>query len=191
MPACDKSNPKAQDRIRFKCNPTTGRYNKKTEDDLVADVVKCKSKVENKRLLLKTQRSELKTLKKVQKMYHQLAQDNARLKLNVEILQTHIKKINDSADAKLNAKTKRAQSKKKKPTMTVLEMNQKMKENAAKQTSRMDEVCRRAEEMFKLQNPDIAIPVDFQAEAKQLSKQLPSATKRTVHILIPRKKIKA
>lgn len=185
MPPCDETAKKAQDRLNNRCNRETGRWVRKTRDDVMADLVKCRTKTQQKRELLKISKREIRTLKKVQALYYKLCMENAKLKVQGHLMQRHVNKLEDA----MAAKKKRKPGVKKPPMKeyTAAERDAQYKEVAERQAARMDSVIQRQIEIWKMENPGAAIPVDFQEESDKLikSKMTPVA------ILIPRKKVRA
>ena len=184
MPACNPNSKKAKDRVNYKCNTTTGRWVSKSRSDLVAAVIRGKEKTQAKREALKVAKREMKTLHKMQKLYYELCLQNAKLKVQTQLLQRQVNVLEDKMPKKRKPKVKKPAMK----NYTQTEINKLHEEAAAKQAARMNEIIERQIDNWKQENPGVALPVDFQAEADHVNKA--KAPPSVVNILIPRKKVK-
>jgi len=182
MPPCNPKNAKAQ-KLDFKCNTETGRYVKKTTDELVKELSRAQHKTLLKKEKLRTARREMKTLAKVQKVYNKLMLEHIKLKVHVEMLTKHIRKV-EPKDKKPSKKKAVL------PKLTMAEIAQLTKESNERYNSKIDDIYKRVQEDFVAENPGVDLPVDFLAEREVQTKKLTAEAKKVVHILIPRKKIK-
>lgn len=182
MPPCNPKSAKAT-QLDFRCNLETGRYVKKTTDELVKELTRAQHKTLIKKEKLRSARREIKTLAKVQKVYNKLILDHMKLRVHVELLTKHIRKV----EPKVKKPTKK---KAVLPKLTMAEISQLTKESNERYNSKIDDIYRKVQEDFVAENPGVALPVDFMAERDIQAAKLTTEAKKVVHILIPRKKAK-
>lgn len=186
MPVCRRDAKGAANRLENKCNETTGRWVKRPRDEVIADLIRCRTKAQERKERMKTARREIKTLHKMQKMYYKLCHENAVLKVHSQILQRHVNVLEDKMPKARKPRVKKAPMKE----YTKAEMDAMHEAAAERNIARMDDVIDRYTKVWELENPGEEVPVDFEAEREKQLKQDSKAVPGVVHILVPRKKIK-
>ena len=160
MPVCDPYAEKAKDKLQNKCNDKTGRWVKKSRDDVMDDLIACRAKAQERRERIKTAKRELRTLHKVQKMYYKLCNEHAMTKVQLQLLQRHVNVMGDKIPKKKAPRKKKAPMR----DYTAAEASKMFEEAAERQQARFDNIIDKYESIWHEEFPELAPPVDLEAE---------------------------